>query len=275
MTLIISVSGGLASAANAILAARSGQPYIMVFADTSVEDDDLHRFLYDLETYLGQPIIRLKDGRDPWDVFADKQYIGNSRTAHCSAELKTKQVKNFADALCSPNDPIILGMYKDEEERLIRAQANWSPRPVRSLLIEQSIYPKDVEKMICEEAGIKKPRLYEMGFPHNNCGGMCVRAGQGQFARLLDLRPALYARHEQRNEAVRAKINMKAAERIKLGKYRGNVDKEPAGGFIRITRNGSDEYLHMKEFRERVQSGQLIPARYEMGGCGCFVDDEV
>jgi hypothetical protein len=31
----------------------------------------------------------------------------------------------------------------------------------------------------------------------------------------------------------------------------------------------------MKEFREQVQSGQLIPARYEMGGCGCFVDDVV
>jgi hypothetical protein len=223
MTLIISASGGLASAANAILAARSGQPYIMVFADTTIEDDDLYRFLYDVETYLGQPIIRLKDGRDPWDVFVKNEYIGNSRTAHCSVELKTKQVMKFADTICKPDDPIILGMYKDEEERLIRASANWFPRPVRSLLIEQKITPGDVECIICEEAGIKKPRLYEMGFPHNNCGGMCVRAGQGQFARLLDLRPALYAKHEQRNEYARKRINAKVAERIRAGTYRGKT----------------------------------------------------
>lgn len=246
MTEIHSVSGGLASAANAILAARAGVPYVMVFADTTIEDDDLHRFLYDLETYLGQPIIRLKDGRDPWDVFVDVQFIGNSQTAHCSKFLKTAQVKKFADAVCRPDDPIILGMY-----------------------------PGDVERIVVQEAGIKKPRIYEMGFPHNNCGGMCVRAGQGQFARLLDLRPALYARQEQRNEYARKAIEAKTAVRIANGTYRGKNEKGSAGGFIRVTRNGETEYLHMKEFREHVQSGELIPARYEMGGCGCFVDDDV
>lgn len=275
MTEIHSVSGGLASAANAILAARAGVKYIMVFADTTIEDDDLHRFLYDLETYLGQPIIRLKDGRDPWDVFVDVQFIGNSQTAHCSKFLKTAQVKKFADAVCDPDDPIILGMYPDEQDRLDRAIANWLPRPIRSRLIEQRVYPRDVERIVIEEAGIKKPRLYDMGFPHNNCGGMCVRAGQGQFARLLDLRPALYAKQEQRNEYARKSIEAKNAVRIANGNYRGKNEKGIVGGFIRVTRNGDTEYLHMKEFRERVQSGELIPARYEMGGCGCFVDDDV
>lgn len=275
MTEIHSVSGGLASAANAILAARAGVPFIMVFADTTIEDDDLHRFLYDLETYLKHPIIRLKDGRDPWQVFEDVGYIGNSQKAHCSKMLKTQMVAKFANMVCRPDDPMILGMYRDESERLDRAAVNWAPRPVRSRLIEQSIYPSDVEQIVCVEAGIKKPRLYDMGFPHNNCGGMCVRAGQGQFARLLDLRPATYAKNEQRNEQVRKTIAKRAAERIAAGTYKGKTGGESSGGFIRVKRNGVTEYLHMKEFRERVQSGELIPARYEMGGCGCFVDDEL
>lgn len=29
--------------------------------------------------------------------------------------------------------------------------------------------------------GIKPPRLYSMGFAHNNCGGFCVKAGKGHF----------------------------------------------------------------------------------------------
>lgn len=69
MMLHISLSGGLASAANAILAHESGEPFIMWFADTTIEDDDLHRFLYDIESLDIGPIIRLKDGRDPWSVF--------------------------------------------------------------------------------------------------------------------------------------------------------------------------------------------------------------
>src|SRR4029077_5334540 len=29
-------------------------------------------------------------------------------------------------------------------------------------------------------AGIRRPRLYDEGFAHNNCGGFCVKAGLGQ-----------------------------------------------------------------------------------------------
>lgn len=273
--MIISMSGGLASAAAAFIAAKQGTDFHMFFADTKIEDDDLHRFLYDVEQYLNKPIIRLSDGRDPWDVFVDVSQIGSSRAASCSKVLKTQQIKKFCDAVFPADTPIILGMYPDEAERLQRAQQNWNPRPVRSLLIEQRVYPGDVEKMICVDAGIKKPRLYEMGFPHNNCGGMCVRAGQGQFARLLEMRPAFYARQEQRNEWARKQIIAQTIDRMKRGVYKGKADNpfDAAGGFIRVTRNGETEYLHMKEFRERVQSGQLKPARYEMGGCGCFVDD--
>jgi hypothetical protein len=131
-----------------------------------------------------------------------------------------------------------------------------------------------VERLVCEKYGIAKPRLYDMGFVHNNCGGFCVRAGQGQFAHLLEKRPALYAKHEQRNEYAKRSIENNAAVRIANGTYRGKSDDATPGGFIRVKRKGTTEYLHMKEFRERVQSGELIPAKYEIGGCGCFTDDE-
>jgi len=274
MTLIVSVSGGLASAANAILAARSGESYVMFFADTTEEDADLHRFLVDIERYLGQQIIRLKDGRDTWDVFVDEEYIGNSRVAPCSRILKTVPVQRMA-SLFPISDPLILGMSYDEEERIVRAQKNWGDRPVRSLIAEQRLSGAAVKALVCDDAGIKQPRIYDMGFPHNNCSGKCPRAGQGQFARLLDMTPDVYAHHEQRNEWARAEIMKRAILKIAAGTYRGKSGVGSSGGFIRVQRNGKTEYLHMKEFRERVQSGELIPARYEMGGCGCFVDDEL
>jgi len=271
--LHISLSGGLASAANALLAYESGEPFIMWFSDTTIEDDDLYRFLYDIERLGIAPLIRLKDGRDPWDVFVDNDYIGNSRTAPCSRILKTELIQKQLDAFASPDDPIVIGFSFDEEERQVRAAARWAPRPVRSLIAEHRLAGGAIEKLVCEKYGIRKPRLYEMGFVHNNCGGMCVRGGQGQFAMLLDKRPALYMKHEQRNEQARKRIEQKAKKRIADGTYKGKSETGTPGGFIRVTRDGVTEYLHMREFRERVEGGELIPARYEMGGCGCFTDD--
>jgi len=273
VTLHISLSGGLASAANALLAHEAGEPFIMWFADTTIEDDDLYRFVYDIERLNIGTLIRVKDGRDPWDVFTDEEYIGNSRTAPCSRVLKTDLIDRHLQMFAAPNDAIVIGFGFDEDERQQRAVARWAPRPVRSLIAEQRLSAGAVEELVCVKYGIRKPRLYDMGFAHNNCGGMCVRGGQGQFAMLLDKRPALYMKHEQRNETARRHIQMKAQQRIAAGTYKGKSPDGSPGGFIRVTRNGETEYLHMKEFRERVQSGELVPARYEMGGCGCFTDD--
>lgn len=264
---VISLSGGLASAACAFVAKEAGFRFSMTFADTTIEDEDLYRFVDDVERTIGQEVIRLKDGRDPWQVFVDRKYIGNTRLAHCSRDLKTAMVKRWMDDNVAPSTKLVLGMYRDEEDRLITADQNWFPYPVISLLIAKpvsryggplwtSLSPADVEDMICRRYGIRMPRLYSLGFPHNNCGGFCVRAGQGQFATLLARIPQLYAWHEERQEWAMREIGSTARP------------------FIRVTRNYETQYLTLRQFREQVEAGTLKPAMYEMGGCGCFVDDE-
>jgi hypothetical protein len=225
--------------------------YEMFFADTLIEDDDLYRFNADVSKYLNKPFHHLVDGRTPWEVFADRKYMGNSRLAHCSDELKTKQVMAALEG--KPHD-LILGLYLDERDRLDRAAKKWSPRTVRSLLIEQKWTPRDVRALF-SDIGIAEPRLYGLGFPHNNCGGMCVRAGQAQFASLLHHFPERYKAHER--------AQLKAMKAI----------GPTAGGFIRVTKNKTTEYLTMREFRLRVERGELSPNTYEFGGCGCFIDD--
>lgn len=55
-------------------------------------------------------------------------------------------------------------------------------------------------------AGLEPPRLYALGFPHNNCGGACVRAGQKQWKRLLDTLPDRYAAAEQGEQRLREQL---------------------------------------------------------------------
>lgn len=253
---IISLSGGLASAASAIVAYEEKMPFSLVFADTLIEHEDLYRFIQELAAELGKPIHWLKDGRDPWDVFVANSWIGNSRTAHCSAELKTAQVQAWMEKHHFFSDHLVLGMYLDEEERLDRARERWCPQQVRSLLIDYKIFPGEAEKLVRKYVD-EIPELYKLGFPHNNCGGMCVRAGQGQFARLLETRPEFYAQQEARNLWAEQQIVLKG------GKPRG---------FIRVVRNKRTTYMNMRQFRLWIEAGNK-PANYEMGGCGCFVDD--
>jgi len=248
-----SVSGGIASAASAILGYQRGLSQSLVFADTTQEESDLYRFANEVAEQCKQPLIILRDGRDPWDVFVDEKYIGNSRIAPCSKHLKTKQVRRWLKTN-APDATLVLGMYRDEEDRLERAAKGWAPIPVISLLIEHHIFPGDARDII-ERCGIRTPELYDNGFPHDNCGGACVRAGQGQWATLLERFPERYAHHE-------ARMNW-AMEQI----------GETAKPFLKITRNGVSEYLTLTQFREQVQAGTLKPKMYEMGGCGCFVDD--
>lgn len=171
----ISFSGGLGSGISALLAYEKGLDFNLIFADTLIEDEDLYRFNDDISQAVGKEIIHLKDGRTPWDVFIDRKWIGNSRTAHCSTELKTKPVMAWLEENADPSDPLVLGMDMSEIDRIERAQENWAPRPVISLLNEFHVWRPEYD-LILNRYGIRKPRLYGQGYEHNNCGGVLLQS---------------------------------------------------------------------------------------------------
>jgi len=84
--IAISFSGGKASFAAAHFAIQKYEAdnCELIFCDTLIEDDDLHRFINEASQKLKCKLIKLKDGRNPWQVFKDVRYQGNTRTDHCS-----------------------------------------------------------------------------------------------------------------------------------------------------------------------------------------------
>ena len=196
----ISFSGGMGSAISALIAHEKGLQYNLIFADTLIEDEDLYRFMADIAKVCGKEIIHLTDGRTPWDVYVDKRWIGNTRTAHCSTELKTKPVQKWLDENAQPDDPLVLGMDWSEQDRIDRAQKNWN-RPVVSLLNQFNVSRAEYD-FILARYRIRKPRLYKLGYEHNNCGGFCCKAGALQFERLFRTDPKRFSYHE--NEMDRA-----------------------------------------------------------------------
>lgn len=254
----VQVSGGGASyvAAKLTLEALGHEGVAFVFADTLIEDEDLYRFLNDVEEKLAHPIIRIAEGRDPWQVFFDKRFLGNSQVDPCSMVLKRQMLDRWRKANCVSECNIIIGFDANEDHRLKRLLPRMLPDHVRAPLLELGIWREDI-RAIVEGDGLVMPRLYDWGFAHNNCGGFCIKAGQASFALLLEKLPERYAYHENKEEELRTFL-----------------DKDVA--IMRDRRGGETKPLTMRNFRLRHQGSPEETDRFDLGGCSCMesADDQ-
>ncbi|MEE6209001.1 hypothetical protein U3A55_02365 [Salarchaeum sp. III] len=254
---IIFYSGGIGSWATAkrVVARHGRENVILLFTDTLIEDSDLYRFIDETVEELGCEYVRLEDGRTPWEVFKDVRYLGNSRIAQCSHQLKQKPAHEWIKANYKPDECILyLGIDWTESHRTKAPVKNYAPYKVEFPMCEEPYVNKVEMIKELERLGIESPRLYERGYSHNNCGGFCVRAGQGHFAHLLKDNPELYKYHEEKEQ-----------EMIKF------LDKDVS--ILRRQKKGVKYNLTLKQLREEIESDQTEQIDFDdVGGCGCMVD---
>ena len=213
MTLhVVQFSGGIGSFHVAVrLAAQVDlRDLVLLIADTRIEDPDLWRFARDTSRLIGVPLTRVADGRTPWEVFRDKRFLGNDRLTPCSAALKQIPCRRWMEQHAHPDNAVtyvgIEGSAHDRA-RIPAIRHGWRPWKVAFPLAEDPD-PASKEELL-EQAralGVEPPRLYGLGYEHNNCGGTCVRAGAAQWRRTLATFPERYAEAEAQEEALRAEL---------------------------------------------------------------------
>lgn len=269
MNHIVHFSGGVGSwAAAKRVAKRHGtERLFLLFADTLMEDEDLYRFIHEAANNIGGELVRISDGRTPWEVFRDVRFLGNSLVDPCSRILKRELLDRYVVEHFDPATTVnYVGIDWTEKHRFEgtktkpglkqrMAKKGWTfEAPLcEPPLISKSRMLADLE---CE--GIRPPRLYEMGFPHNNCGGFCIKAGHAQFAHLLQVLPDRYLYHEQKEVECQSVVG---SQHTILTDRSGDGSKKP---------------LSLREFRRRLESGEYRPRDlegFEWGGCGCAIDD--
>jgi len=253
---VVMFSGGAGSwaAARRVASEHGTGRLTLLFADTLIEDADLYRFLDEAAANVGGELVTIADGRTPWEVFRDVRFLGNTRVDPCSRVLKREILDRWLVDNCDPHDTVVyLGISWDEAHRLTRASARFAAKgwTCRAPLCEEPLPPMGTAWALdaLRAAGIEPPRLYAMGFPHNNCGGFCIKAGKAHFALLLRRMPDRYAYHEAQEESLRAEL--------------GDVS------ILRDRTGGTTTPMTLRAFRDRVQS-QLSFDSDEWGGCGCF-----
>lgn len=252
-TFVVNVSGGLTSfeALRRTLDRHGKEKTHAIFADTLIEDEDLYRFLDEQERYFGIKIDRIVEGRTPFQVMRDERCITMQSMAPCSKILKRRSIDKFLAAHYEPGTYTrVFGMDWTEMHRIDRLTATLAPQPVWFPLLERPYIDKCQIATSLEKIGIAVPRLYEMGFSHNNCGGGCVKAGQAHWAHLLQAMPDRYAiweAHEQGMQEYLKRDVTILVERV----------------------HGEKRTLSLQAFPERLEAGKEYD-HSDWGGCGCF-----
>lgn len=245
---VVQFSGGVCSflAAKRVVEAEGPDSVTLLFCDTRFEDEDLYRFVVETWRFLGCELVTVADGRTPWDVYKDVGFLGNSRIAPCSMKLKTVPAKKWIESHCDPKSTTLyVGIDWTEVHRADPIRKHWEPWSVEFPMMEAPYLVKEDMLNVVRGLGIEPPRLYRAGFNHNNCGGMCCRAGAGHWAHLLEELPERFARAEEMEASF--------------------------GGPTMLRRqvNGERVPYSLRQLREDHENQMSIDA-FDLGGCGCF-----
>lgn len=263
-THIVMYSGGIGSwaAARRVIEKHGADNVKLLFTDTRIEDQDLYRFLRESAASLGAELIEIADGRTPWELFFSIGYMGNTRADPCSKVLKRDIADRWLKEHYTPENCIVyVGIDWSEQHRFLgndKGKAGLQKRKLpwkyEAPLIEAPYLTKEDIIEALEQSGIAPPRLYKMGFPHNNCGGFCIKTGHAQFELLYRAFPDRFKHHEKMEQRFR---EMKGRDLAILRDRRGGVTKP----------------FPLSKLRERIEKQPDLIDKFDFGGCGCFIDD--
>lgn len=213
---VVQFSGGIASwcVAQRVAARHGTDDLVLLFANTQIEDDDLYAFVHASAAQLAVPLVVVADGRTPWDVFEDKQLIGNSRLAPCSLILKILPCRRWLTDNTDPADTVLyIGIDNStrDQRRAPAIRHGWQPWQVELPLLDEPELTKEDMLAEARALGLSPPAAYSLGWEHANCGQLCVRGGQKHWLRTLRHYPDRYADYEIREQRFRRRTGKNVA----------------------------------------------------------------
>ena len=247
MNRIVSFSTGLSSAITAVRVLEKYPEATFVFMDTNFEDEDNYRFMSDFENKFGVKITKLAEGRNPYQVSRDEHVIPNNSLAPCTFRLKIDLFRKYLKTL-EGETTIYIGYDFTELHRCIPMTKNYGALgyTVDYPLLWKPIETRRYTDVVRNDWGVEPPRMYQIGYTHANCGGRCVKQGQGDWIRTLINFPERYAEIEEwENDMRKNEVNANYA----LLKSQTKEGRQP---------------LTLTELRERYEREHNDPVLFDM-----------
>lgn len=152
-----------------------------IYIDVKDQHPDSMRFVHDCEKILGTKITILKSSEyeDVEDVCRKVGYLNSPFGAPCTGGLKKRVRKfwenEFLKSHGHMNLTYVWGFDTKESNRAKNMELNFAEFSHEFPLIDRNITKEDAHALAIG-LGLKRPVMYDLGFPNNNCVG-CVKAG--------------------------------------------------------------------------------------------------
>lgn len=188
--------------------------------------EDSHRFISDVEQWLGKEIIRIRSSRYATidEVFEHRKYLSGIEGAPCTSEMKFAPRLDFQ----LPSDTHFWGYTADKRDakRFDRMLADYPLLKQKSPLIDMGLKKKDTHAIL-KQHGVKRSYVYEIGFPNGNCVGCVKSPSPAYWAIIRKFFPAVFWRRDAQCRKFGAKIVILRSEKGQDGK-RHNVRGYPS-----------------------------------------------
>lgn len=218
---VIWFSCGAASAVVAKIVLADKPNAEIVYCDTGSEHEDNKRFLKDCQNWYGKEIKVLKSQlfKNVDEVIEARSYMAGIDGAPCTVDLKKVPRMNFQ----IPDDIQYFGYTIEEWQRARNFVVNNIDLQLRFPLIYNLLTKEDCHAII-KEAGIKTPKMYELGFEHNNCLG-CVKSQSPKYWAMTRLIfPEVFQRRCEQSRKLNVRLVKYKGERIFLDELPEGID---------------------------------------------------
>lgn len=167
-----------------------------------IEDQhpDSMRFLSNCEKVLGKKINMISSPyRNVENVIQQFRFINSPYGAKCTEVLKRRVRKEWER---QQNEPItyVWGYDVSEKHRAERMEESMPEFKHEFPLIEHGLSKSDCHGLLCK-LGVKRPKMYDLGYPNNNCIG-CVKGGMWYWNKIRKDFPEVFKRRAKQEREI-------------------------------------------------------------------------
>lgn len=187
-------SAGVSSAVATKIALDEHSDLEIIYNHIDDQHEDTMRFVKDCEQWFQHEVkitqSRYKDVDSVLRAFGCINFV---RGAKCTSVLKKRVRQDWeAENLFFEHATYFWGIDPDESHRTERIEKGMPEHYHVYPLIEHGISKENAHGILLHE-GIKRPVMYDLGFPNNNCLG-CVKGGKGYWNLIRVIFPDVFAK---------------------------------------------------------------------------------
>ena len=192
--------GWFSCGCSSLVACKIARPDEVIYIHVANQHPDTLRFLADARSIIGDiTILQSMEYVSVDDVIMSERYINGSYGAKCTLMLK-KRVRQKWEAEHWARHTYVWGFDVNERRRAEQTVEAMPEFDHEFPLIDARLTKADCHAL-CKDWGIKRPAMYDLGYPNNNCIG-CVKGGMGYWNKIREDFPHVFKRRAKQERAI-------------------------------------------------------------------------